>query len=303
MAWKRPGVRFPIAPPVTLPNFVVIGAAKSATSSLFAYLEGHPEVFMPASKELQYFNAPFPDEPKLRSQLHLGQDWYEARFEPGAHARAIGEASTHYTLHPLSEGTAERMVAVIPEAKLIYLMRHPVERAISHYKHWTGTGLETRPAEVALRNRKIFVDTGRYATQIEQFLPHFPRERILLLTTDELRDRRNETLRRVFEFLDVDAEWVPPVVDQHFNRTQDRRAPRPLLTMLRRLPGRHAVARAVPEGLRSSLTRGLLTTPAVDPRAGEISSELRAELEATFAPEVARLRTYMGPDFDGWGLA
>lgn len=258
---------------------------------------------MPASKELQYFNAPFPDEPDLGSQLHLGQAWYEAKFEPGAHARAIGEASTHYTLHPLSEGTAERMVAVIPEARLIYLMRHPVERAISHYKHWVSIGFETRPADVALRERKIFVDTGRYATQIEQYLPHYPRARILLLTTDELRDHRNETLRRVFEFLDVDAEWVPPVVDRQFNRSQDRRAPRPSLTLLRRIPGRRAVARAVPERLRSSLTRGLLTTPTVDPSAGEISPGLRAELEATFAPEVARLRTYMGPDFDGWGLA
>jgi len=288
---------------LTLPTFIVIGSAKSGTSSLYEYIEGHPQVFMSRIKELQYFCGAFPPELRLDSSLHLGQAWYEQQFAGAGDAIAIGEASTHYTLHPWSAGTAVRMASVIPEARLIYLMRDPVERALSHYVHWVRTGNETLPVEQALRAQGIYLAASRYATQLEEYLAHFSREQVLLLTTDELRDERAATLRRTFEFIGVEPSWAPDALTREFNRASDQRTPRRTLEIARRIPGRHLLARTVPRGVRVATKRRLLTRPTVDPKVAEISHTTRVAIGDELAEDIVGLRRYLGADFHCWGLA
>jgi hypothetical protein len=275
------------------PTFIVIGAAKSGTTSLCEYLGMHPQVFVSTPKEPQFFPLEF--------NWGRGVDWYAEHFAGGSGARAIGEGSTTYTRYPYSRGVPGRMQALLPDVRLIYLVRHPIERMISEYQQhiWHGWEQE-RSAERALRGNPFYTDISRYATQIEQYLKVFRRDRVLVITSEALRDDRQNLMRDLLRFIGVDPEAEIADLDRTFNTTEDKRKPRKIDGILRRVPGYATVASRVPEPIRkakySLTTRGSGARPM-------ISDALRRELEDRLRDEVARLHQYMRPDFDGWGIA
>jgi hypothetical protein len=108
-----------------LPSLIVIGAQKCGTSSLHAYLDAHPEIAMSTPKELDFFGGPG------FANWERGVDWYRAQFDPEAPVR--GESSPSYTAYPFVVGTPERIHALVPGAKLIYMVRDPIERLLSQW--------------------------------------------------------------------------------------------------------------------------------------------------------------------------
>ncbi len=279
-----------------LPNFLIIGAMKSGTSSLYQYVRSHPQVFMPGQKELQFFGT-------VDWRQHLV--WYEEQFEGADGAVAVGEASTNYTKHPEIPDVPAQIAEVLPDVRLVYLVRHPIERARSQYLHAVLMGRESGPVEAALRETPRYLDFSRYAMQIERYLEHFPRERLLVALTEDLKRDRLATVRRVFDFLEVDPTWVPPNLDDDFYRTEERRERRPALLRVRRLPGYEAVVGAAPLRLRQRLWKLVegVAASRVDPARAVISDQLRLELEERLREDVRRLRSYLGNGFDGWGIA
>jgi hypothetical protein len=288
-----------------LPNFVVIGAMKAGTTSLWSYLRGHPQVFMTDYKEPSYFSA--------ERNWHRGREWYESLFSGAGEAVAVGEASTAYTKHPVHDGVPERMARLIPEARLVYLVRDPIERVRSHCEFALRYAYEEGPPERAALEDPKYVTYSRYAFQIDQYLEWFPREQLLVVTSESLRSERRLTLRRIFEFLGVDPSWVPPDLDVEYYASR-RRLPRAFAQRLRQLPGYRRIARAVPPAVRSAYSR-MATREEVRAaeRAGgqereghrpvRLAGDIRAELEHRLADDVARLRAFLGNEFDGWGLA
>ena len=97
---------------------------------------------------------------------------------------ALGEASTVYTKFPRYKGVAERMARVIPDVRLIYVVRHPIDRIRSHYEHRVASGAETAPMEIAVFDNPIYLDYSKYALQVEQYLQHFPREQLLIVSSE-----------------------------------------------------------------------------------------------------------------------
>jgi hypothetical protein len=276
-----------------LPNFLVIGAAKSGTTSLYRYLRGHPDVFMAASKELKFFSS--------KTRWRLGPGWYARQFEAATDAVAVGEASPSYTRYPQHRGVPERVAQVIPEARLVYLVRHPIERMRSHYLHRVLQGKERAPIDQAVVTDPSYLDTSRYAMQIEQYLEWFTRSQLLVITAEALRSDRLDTLRRVCEFLGVDAGWRPPELEREYNRTGELRpqliTPRPVVL---------AVRLGVRLGLPPRTARRLSYRPShAAPVSDQVafSEPVRQRLEASLQEDVARLRGYLGPEFDGWGIA
>jgi Sulfotransferase family len=276
-----------------LPNFLVIGAAKSGTTSLYRYLSGHPEMFMSDSKELKFFSS--------RSRWRLGLGWYARQFDAATDAVAVGEASPSYTRYPQLQGVPERVAQVLPEARLVYLVRHPIERMRSHYLHRVLQGKEQAPIDQAVVTDPSYLDTSRYAMQIDQYLEWFTRSQLLVITAEALRGDRIDTLRRVCEFLGVDAGWRPPELEREYNRTGDLRpqlvAPRPVVL---------AVRLGVRLGLPPRTARRLSYRPShATPVADQVafSAPVRQRLEASLQEDVTRLRGYLGPEFDGWGIA
>jgi hypothetical protein len=279
-----------------LPNFLIIGAMKAGTSSLYQYVGGHPQVFMPEQKELQYFG---------RDDWEGRLAWYEAQFDGAGGAVAVGEASTNYSKYPSIPNAADQIATVVPKVKIVYVIRHPIDRAVSHYMHSVLRGREDRPIDVALTADPKYLDVSRYAMQIDRYLERFPRQQLLVIRSDDLRHRRRETVARVFAYLGVDPNVVPPTSQDEFYRTDERRERHPRLQRVRRAGWYRPALDAIPIGMRQAMWRRLepLATWRVDRRRGEISPDLRGDLESRVRDDVARLRGYLGPDFDGWGIA
>ena len=281
------GVRlWPEEPHPALPNLLVIGAAKCGTSALHRYLSLHPDIFMPEVKELKFFQ-----DPNCLNRLEA----YAAAFDGSVPVR--GEATPIYTCHPLLPGVPERIREAVPDVKLIYLVRDPVERAIATYVEAVVEESETRDIEEAFRYPddpfNVYTAQSRYASQYEQFARCFPPEQILVIEQTDLLERRLDTLRRVFRFLEVDDDFSSPGFEDRVN-TRDSKVRRTALgKSLRTTRLAHAV-RGMSPGARDALlrpARRLTSSPIAHP---EPSDELRRRLSAALRGEVERLRGLTG---------
>lgn len=214
-----------------LPNLIVIGAQKCGTSALHFYLGLHPEISMSETKELNFFIR--------RRNWRRGLEWYRRQFDPRSPVR--GETSPNYTAHPLFRGVPNRMHSVLPDANLIYLVRDPLERIAAHWVHNYANGrVDKRLEEMTMRYRRTYIARSRYHRQLRRFLRRYPLERVLVLEQEDLRDRRSETMRTVFEFAGVDPGFTHP----DFRREQHRTERKARATRLgRSLAARRARAR------------------------------------------------------------
>jgi hypothetical protein len=185
-----------------LPDFLIIGAAKSGTSTLYQYLCRHPRIYMSAIKEPCFFDADV--------AWGKGLDWYRSLFADAAPDQLCGEASTNYTRWPQVPGVPARIAEMLPGVKLIYIMRQPVKRAYSHYVHrytkevYPGQPV-TQPFEEFVETDRMCTDSSDYLLQIEQYLEHFPRESMLFLLLDDLHRDPGGLLQEVCRFLEIDT--------------------------------------------------------------------------------------------------
>ena len=219
-----------------LPDFLLIGAQKAGTTSLYAYLAAHPDVRPAGRKEVHYFDLGF------TAGAELGEGWYRSMFPLRARLaldrrRAsgpvlAGEASPYYLFHPAA---AQRAVALVPQARLLVLVRDPVERAWSHYRHEVVAGREPLDFVAALdaeagrlagseddlrrgidspaarhHRRHAYVGRGRYATQLRAWLAHYPREQVHVMVAEELFATPGAVWRSAVDFLGLAAAAPPP---------------------------------------------------------------------------------------------
>jgi len=275
-----------------LPNLIVIGAKKAGTTSLYHYLAAHPDISMSQEKELDFFVA--------ERNWSRGLGWYRRQFSDAAPVR--GEASPYYTALPHHRGVPERMARVIPDARLVYLVRDPIERLVSHYHMAVATGRESRPLAAALADpaESWYVAQGLYWMQLGPYLRHFPPERVLVVDQHELGRDRLGALRRVFGFLGVDRNFASPAFDErHFPAMRSRRR-RPVAKAILALEhsiggGRAAKMRArVPTRLRAGLTAPL-ERPTLEPA-------LRNRLRELYSPDAALVREHTGLRLEDWSV-
>lgn len=187
-----------------LPNFLIVGAMKSGTTTLLRHLERHPDVFV-APRELHFFTRNFAKGPA----------WYESQFERAGGAKAVGEKTPAYTSLIAFPETPRRVHGLIPEAKLIWIFREPVARAHSQWWHAVRAGSETLQFPEALaaeaerarvQPNLCYVARSSYADQIEAYLRYFPVESMLFLLFEDLLRDQAAVARRAFDFLGVDPD-------------------------------------------------------------------------------------------------
>jgi len=195
--------------PGRLPGFLVIGAHKSGTTALHQYLGMHPQIDVSWTKELNYFvdESELPTCPNwpLVGRWQRGIDWYRRSFPTDR--EICGEASPHYALGAHSEPIARKMAAVVPEAKLVFVVRHPLERARSHYLMAMKLPGARRCSFAEFLGGYHAMSFCGYGSAMRCYLRHYSRERILVIESADLDLRRRETLGAVFRFLGVDGDF------------------------------------------------------------------------------------------------
>jgi hypothetical protein len=251
---------------------------------------------MSTPKEPQFFSS---DEVYGR-----GDDWYRSLFAGAGDDQLCGEASTTYTRWPHTADAATRLAATLPNAKLIYIMRHPVDRAYSHYAHQMRLGV-TATFEQAMRRDHSLIDCGLYMAQIRRFLRHFARDSFLFLLLDELKQQPAETMARVQRFLDLS---VMPLTDEPIvaNRSGDEHYIRQHTTRrLRRIPGLSALAERMSPSSRQALYELIHRSPvgrclSRRHRLPAMLPETRTELLRRYERPNRELEAFLGRDLSHW---
>jgi hypothetical protein len=211
-------------------DFLVIGAQRSGTTSLWRHMASHPQIELPSSKEAPFFSH---DEPFTR-----GLDWYLGEFFAAAVPQRLwGTVSPHYMMGSQDADVpmiAGRIRTLVPRVKLIAILRDPIARAQSHHRMVTHRGRETRtfeqaalellePAALEIARREPprvqpYLVQGEYGRVLGEYLRVFPREQLHVLLTEELESEPARTLGAIFSFLGVDPSHRPPALDLHHHR-------------------------------------------------------------------------------------
>jgi hypothetical protein len=274
---------------VALPNLIIIGAMKCGTSSMHNYLDAHPEVSMSRQKELNFFS--------FDRHWRRGEDWYSRHFSSAASIR--GESSPSYSKFPKVPHVPGRMKAVIPSARFIYLVRDPVARIVSHYMHRRDGGREKRSLNEALSEFEgnQYIDCSCYHMQLEQYLDHFSQSQILVVSAEEMKENRHETLREVFRFLDVDESVRSPRHEAIYHASKHH-------GLVRRTVERSRLGRKI----RPYVPRSIVYWAATyGPKEREVAPPsldrgLREALCDYLREDVEQLRSQVGRDFAQWSI-
>lgn len=240
LAFARTSARRPTARWRALPNLLIIGAQRCGTSSLFKYLSAHPRCKPSIRKEVRFFTEYYT----------RGEDWYRSHFPLGVagHRGAPAiyfEASPDYLLDPR---VPSRVTQLLPDVRLIVILRNPIERAYSHYRHLRRLGMEELSFEEALRReperiqqamenlhahpdhpiggdllRYSYVERGRYARQLEHWLEVVDRSRLLVLSSERFFSETDRVFQSILSFLGL-PEWRP-VAYRNFSYSNPRPVP------------------------------------------------------------------------------
>jgi hypothetical protein len=227
-----------------MPDFIIIGAMKCATSTLHEQLARQPGIFMSTPKEPCFFS----DD----DQWAHGESWYASLFNAAAADDICGESSTHYTKLPTHPHTVARMKRTLPShVKFIYIMRHPIDRLISHYIHeWTQRVMSS-PIDEAVRTHAELVEYGMYAAQLEPYCVAFGESNILPVFFERLTAHPQTELERVCRFIGYQGSprWHDDVAEE--NRSSERLRRSRLRDAVINLPGLKQARRAlVPKSVR-----------------------------------------------------
>jgi hypothetical protein len=179
-----------------LPDFVIVGTMKSGTTSLHGWLGRHPKVYLPRAKEPDFFS-------KERA-WRRGFEWYASLFAGARVDQIRGEASVSYSFPHLSEVAAERLNSLSPSVKVICLVRHPVERARSHYRHEVLRGREDRTFAEAMQDPgSDYLSRSMYWTCLKPYVDRLPRDQILVVRSEDLFSSNCATWFEILAFLGV----------------------------------------------------------------------------------------------------
>lgn len=182
------------------PNFIIIGAARCATTSLHKYLGQHPDIFLSEPKEINYFS-------NMRF-FGRGQKWYNSHFEKSNH-QAVGEGSTSYTSSPNIANVAERIHAALgEELRLIYIVRDPIKRMLSHHTHYISRG-DSIPSldRICEEKKHSIIHQGRYSYQLSKYLEYYEKSQISVITVEQLQKSPHSTMKKIYSFLNVESNF------------------------------------------------------------------------------------------------
>jgi len=314
-----------------VPDFFIVGHAKSGTTALYEMLRRHPQIFLPDRKEPQFFarnpdpprsadGRPVPGQTGRRTET---QAEYMALYAPAGPGQHVGDGSTFYLWSPEAPG---RIARAQPAARIIAILREPASFIDSLHRQMLQNHTETErdlrtalaleaarrrgesiPASAFWPEALLYSERVRYVEQLRRFHAVFPREQVLVLIYDDFRADNEATVRRVLRFLDVDDS--SPLAAVEANPSVDVRSPRMravVRAVYRRENRLGAAVRLTAKAVTTRRLRGRLLYPlrqrVLYRPAGQADEQLMAELRGRFAPEVRALSEYLERDLVAlWG--
>lgn len=281
-----------------LPNFIVIGAHKSGTTSLYFYLKEHPEVYMSPVKEPRFF-AFDPNNPEHHTAKSLpikSMEAYRDLFSGVKNEKAVGEVSPNY-LH--SDHAARAIRAHIPDVKLLVSLRNPVHKTVSLYSMRARAGNETRAPDEALRDDEKLLRSGLYYEDVRRYNELFGRDRVKVLLFEDLEADALGVMKDVYGYIGVDDQFQPNVSMRHNTAAT---ASSPFMREAQRFYRhnwrlRHALQAIVPYGLRQRIAgfgrREVKTTTL-------ISADMRRRLSDYYREDIIKLQDLIDRDLSAW---
>ncbi len=244
------------------PNFIIIGAAKSGTTTLYEYLCQYEQIYMSTPKEPDFFS--------LDMNYNKGIEWYDGLFKDAQPGQVCGEASTTYSRCHQHPKTVERIAKHLPEVKLIYIMRHPVDRAYSFYVHrYKGSKanrdfLASRNElmtcltfEEAIVEQSEFLESSLYIEQIEKYLKYFPKESFLFLLMEDLIADPTKTINEILRFIGADIKvHISPeeaIVANQAGNYPEWYFQKQLVNAINRIPGNQSWRNLLPKNFKNKI--------------------------------------------------
>lgn len=295
---------------MNMPNFLIIGSAKAGTSSLHYYLRQHPQIFMPFSKEPKFFalegeelNFRNPDQGINEYSITDLAD-YQKLFDDVRDEIAIGEASPIYLY---SEKAADRIKHYIPNVKMIVVLRNPVDRAFSCYTHLRREDYETLSFEegLAAEGARIadnwshlwhYQTAGYYYKQLKPYLERFDRQQFKIYLFEDLCSDSLGILRDVFEFLDVDTDFVPDMTKQNVSGAPKSKLLQKFFSKKNFL--RSTIQTVVPDELRRNTAQRIKQWNLG--KKPELSPQMRERLAKAYREDVLKLQDLIDRDLSVW---
>ncbi len=273
-----------------LPDFIVIGAMKCGTTTLYRHLEKHPRIGMSRDKETDFFVA--------EKNYSEGIDWYSNQFDRKFELH--GEASPNYTKNRDFPGVPRRIRETCPDAKLIYIVRDPVVRAESQFRHsWIMGSISDQPEELhGTHEYHHIMDASHYARQLEAYLEVFPREQILVLDFDDLVQSPQKVMDETCAFIGVEPFEIEDAGAQN-DSSELSKVPAPVLRFAQSSVGRSIAglaSRDMRNRVRGLLARGPSRKPASFP------ADLKEKMQAELAADAGEFRKATGLGFASWSI-
>lgn len=286
------------------PDFVILGAAKSGTTTLYRYLAAHPDVCMATVKEPRFFafagTSPDPADPILKDSV-VTERAYLDLFSAATPEQKLGEASPIYLAEPRA---CDAMAARIPDARLVVILRDPAERAFSHFLMSQRQGYEPESSFIKALSEPVltlgqwrrvrpYLPYSRYGEGLERYLARFPREQLLVLMTDELHHDQDATLRRLTDFIGVTPmDWHTPERANVGYAVRSTRIPR-----LLNAPGIRSLKGLIPRSLRQGLKQALRRANTTERR---MSPAERAAAIRYLEDDIRKMERLLGRDLSKW---
>jgi hypothetical protein len=273
------------------PSFFIVGVSKAGTEWLKLCLKKHPEIFIPDGPNPNYFSHKF----------SRGEEWYMSLFEQAKNEKELGEKSTSYIIYPQS---AKRIYNYNPNAKIIFVLRDPVERAFSHYKMKLRRGDVGENVDSVLSKKSPLVQEGLYTKHTSRYLDYFDDSKVHILLFDDLEDNPIQFIMKIYSILGVNSDFIPKMAHQRYHVTKSRprfqRLYNTLVAVIRKLRRQSYWANRGIEFLRKKGYVNMFHRLNRGKPFPELSDKKREELGEFYREDINKLERMIDRDLSHW---
>lgn len=286
-----------------LPNFIIVGAPKAGTTSLYHYLSEHPQVFMSNPKEVNFFSREEIEEQGLyyNDFKVKNLDEYKKLFTDAENAKAIGEGSVSYLFYP---NTPRKIKDILPDAKIIMLLREPVERGYSHYLMDYRLGLVSLSYDEIVKKSthhkhahlyyQQYVELGLYYEQVKRYLDLFGSEQVKIYFQEDLRQDTEKIILNLYDFLEIDRSVMPNIEREHNAFSM------PKSNLVHRLYSSYFIRTIFSfifsDGIKEKIKNTFFETK----KKPKLDETLKQQLLEIYRPDIQKLEQLIGRDLSDW---